>query len=99
MAQRHKEIERHLAPLPNVRLWYSADADTGVPTDLPPLVRVAWLQQHDDEPVPQGVDLVFRTYRLRRRPAKRIGLPLVCPTENGSTGHRTDCGRCGLCWK
>jgi hypothetical protein len=92
-------IEGHLVPLPNLRLWYSADADTGMPTDLPAGVRVAWLQEREDEPVPPGVDLVFRTYRLRRQPAKRVGLSLICPVENGSTGQRTDCGRCGVCWK
>jgi Gene product 88 len=92
-------IEKSLAPLCNLRLWYSADRDTGMPEDLPPGVRVAWLQDDDQHPVPDGVDLVFRVHRLRRRPAKRIGLTLVCPTENGSTGNKTDCGRCGHCWK
>jgi hypothetical protein len=24
---------------------------------------------------------------------------LVCPVENGATGHRTDCERCGVCWR
>jgi hypothetical protein len=92
-------IEEHLAPLGNLRLWYSADRDTGMPEDLPAGVRVAWLQDDEDDPVPGGVDLVFRVHRLRRRPARRIGLTLVCPTENGVTGDRTDCGRCGLCWR
>jgi hypothetical protein len=92
-------IEEHLAPLGNLRLWYSADRDTGLPEDLPPGVRVAWLQEDQDDPVPPGADLVFRVQRLRRRPARRIGLTLVCPTENGLTGDRTDCGRCGHCWK
>jgi hypothetical protein len=92
-------IELHLVPLDNLRLWYSADRDTGMPEDLPPGVRVAWLQDDDQDPVPASADLVFRVHRLRRRPARRIGLTLVCPTENGVMGHRTDCGTCGLCWK
>jgi hypothetical protein len=92
-------IEEHLAPLGNLRLWFSADRDTGMPGELPPGVRVAWLQEDQDDLVPEGVDLVFRVHRLRRRPARRIGLTLVCPSENGVTGDRTDCGRCGLCWK
>jgi hypothetical protein len=92
-------IEKLLAPLPNLKLWYSADADSGMPGDLPPGVRVTWLQADADEQVPEGVDLVFRAHRLRRRPARRIGLTLVCPTENGSTDHKTDCGRCGRCWQ
>jgi hypothetical protein len=92
-------IEELLVPLPNLRLWYSADADSGMPKDVPPNVRVAWLQTEPDEPVPEDADLVFRVHRLRRRPARRIGLTLVCPTENGSTGDSTDCGRCGRCWQ
>jgi hypothetical protein len=92
-------IEKLLAPLPNLKLWYSADADSGMPEGLPPGVRVAWLQTDADEPIPEGVDLIFRVHRLRRRPARRIGLTLVCPTENGSTDHKTDCGRCGRCWQ
>jgi hypothetical protein len=92
-------IEKLLAPRPNLRLWYSADADSGMPRDLPPGVRVAWLQADADEVVPEGVDLVFRVHRLRKRPARRIGLTLVCPTENGTTDHKTDCGRCGRCWQ
>ncbi len=44
-------------------------------------------------------DLVFRVHKLRKAVCKRVGLTLVCPVENGATGHRTDCGRCGVCWK
>jgi hypothetical protein len=90
-------LER-LAALPNVRLWYSADIDTGVPEGLPAGVRVAWLMLDADEAVPAGVDLVFRVHGLRRNPAKRIGLTLVCPVEQGS-GAGTTCSTCGLCWR
>jgi hypothetical protein len=90
-------LER-LAALPNVRLWFSADADTGVPDGLPPGVRVAWLMLDEGEEVPPGVDLVFRVHGLRRTPAKRVSLSLVCPVENGA-GASTTCSTCGLCWK
>jgi hypothetical protein len=53
--------------------------------------------QTSAEDVPPRADLVFRVHRLRRTVAKRVGLVLVCPVENGATGHRTDCGRCRLC--
>jgi hypothetical protein len=92
-------LEQHLVGQPNVRLWYSADADTGLPTQVPAGVRVAWLQESSADAVPPGAGLVFRVHRLRKAPAKRIGLALVCPTENGATGHKTDCGRCGFCWE
>jgi protein gp88 len=87
-----------LAALANVRLWYSADIDTGMPDKLPESVRVAWLQEDSSDPVPEGVDLIFRVHRLRRKPAKRIGLALICPVEQGG-GSNTTCTSCGLCWK
>jgi hypothetical protein len=64
----------------------------------PPGVRVAWLRLDADEDVPAGVDLVFRVHGLRRNPAKRIGLTLVCPVEQGS-GAGTTCSTCGVCWR
>src|SRR5262249_55554902 len=36
-----------LAALPNFQLWFSADADTGMATEVPSGRRSAWLQ-HDD---------------------------------------------------
>ncbi len=83
-----------LSRLRNVRLWYSCDRDTGVPTKTPKRVRLAWMQTTADE-VPNRADLVFRVRRLRGTVAKRIGLAMVCPTENGITD--TDCGRCRVC--
>ena len=90
-------VLEELAALENVRLWYSADDDTGVPPELPEGVRVAWLMDRQDGEM-ETVDLVFRVRKLRSEPAKRIGLSLVCPVENGSD-KETDCGTCRLCWK
>jgi hypothetical protein len=87
-----------LARLSNVRLWFSCDVDTGLPQNVPTGVRVAWLQSDPDEPVPAGVNLVFRPRALRRRPVKRISLALVCPTEQGR-GHDGTCTSCALCWR
>jgi hypothetical protein len=87
-----------LAALSNVRLWFSADIDTGMPADMSAGVRVAWLQEDSSDVVPAGVDLVFWIHRLRNRPAKRIGLALICPVEQGG-GGTTTCTSCGVCWK
>ena len=88
-----------LAAVPNVRLWYSADAETGLPEDVPPGVRVAYLLAGPGDS-PSGADLAFRTRRLRREPARRVGLTLVCPTENG-TRHVADvtCTSCRQCFE
>lgn len=85
-----------LARCRNVRLWYSTDRDTGIPARVPRRVRLAWMQTQAAE-LPPRADLVFRVQRLRRTVVKRVALALVCPVENGATGHRTDCGRCRLC--
>jgi hypothetical protein len=80
----------------NVRLWYSCDHDTGIPARVPRRVKLAWMQTSADD-IPTRADLVFRVQRLRKTVAKRVNLALVCPVENGATGHRTDCGRCRVC--
>jgi hypothetical protein len=96
---RRPEIVGALAELSrcrNVRLWYSCDQDTGIPAHAPRRVRLAWMQTSAED-IPPRADLVFRVHRLRKTVAKRVALALVCPVENGATGHRTDCGRCRLC--
>jgi hypothetical protein len=96
---RNPDIATALAELsrcPNVRLWYSCDQDTGIPSRVPRRVKLAWMQTSADD-TPTRADLVFRVRRLRHTVAKRVALAVVCPAENGATGHRTDCGRCRLC--
>jgi hypothetical protein len=90
--------------LPNVTGWFSCDRETGLPRCLPAGARLAWLMTAPDD-LPPRADLVFRVRQLRRRVQKRvpwegrIGQALVCPTENGVTGHRTSCEQCGVCWR
>jgi hypothetical protein len=92
-----------MAGLANVRVWFSCDRETGVPRRVPRGVRLAWLMTAADDRPPRA-DLVFRVRRLRHVVQKRLpwtsgdGAALVCPTENGATGRRTDCVRCGVCW-
>jgi hypothetical protein len=93
-----RPVLERMARRRNVRLWYSCDRETGVPDEVPRGVRLAWMMTGEGD-LPPRADLVFRTRRLRGKPARRIGLTLVCPVENGVTGHRTDCEKCGHCWK
>ena len=88
-----------LAEMDNVRLWASADSETGYPVDLPPNIRVAWLQVDEDEDVPT-VDLVFRDYPLRKIKVQRVALSLICPVETPQGKERgINCGVCGICWR
>ena len=82
-----------LASLPNMRLWYSCDTETGEPEEVPQGVRLAWLQ-HEPEAVPRRSELTFRVHRLRRLPV--VDLPMVCPHE---TGQMNNCGQCRHCWQ
>ena len=91
-------VLEQMAELENVRAWYSADAETGLPDPLPPGVRVAWLQTAQDDPV-LG-DLLFRDYPVRGSPMPRFDLPVVCPNETPpGRRHGTNCGNCGHCWR
>jgi hypothetical protein len=87
-----------LAALPNVRLWYSADQETGMPAERPPGVEIAYLQTDPGEEIPQGVGVVFRVRHLRHERRWRIGLAVVCPTETGLPRAKeqtcTTCARC-----
>ncbi len=90
-------VLEQMAGRENVRAWYSADVETGLPDPLPNGVRVAWLQTEVDHLV-LG-DLVFRERAVRGLPLPRFGLPVVCPNET-PVGHRqgVNCGNCGHCW-
>lgn len=94
-----KRVIDRMAELPNCRVWYSADRETGVPTDVPERVRVAWLMTEPTDLPPAGTGLVFRVRRLRRLPIPS-GMPTVCPSEDGqSRAVRVTCERCGFCWR
>jgi hypothetical protein len=87
---------RAFAALENVRLWYSADSDTGYPSQVPEGVQVAWLQ--DTSVVPETADLLFQT-----RSVRKLALPLVIPVcgqelPEGKT-KGVNCANCGVCWK
>jgi hypothetical protein len=91
-----RRVLLRMASLPNVRAWFSCDANTGLPARVPRRVRLAWLMSRPGQ-LPPHADVVFRTRPLRGTVHRRVGLALVCPTENG-VGTHTDCARCGHCW-
>jgi hypothetical protein len=87
-----------LAAEPNVRLWYSLDAETALPDRVPPGARLAYLQTREGEQ-PENTDLVFRVRRLRGARTPLAVLP-VCPTETPEgRGGGTTCGSCQRCFR
>jgi hypothetical protein len=82
--------------LPNVRLWLSADRESGLPENVPQGIRVAWLQ--DTQALPPGGDLTFQVRKLRR-----LSLPVaapVCEQERPEGKVRgVNCSSCRVCWE
>jgi hypothetical protein len=88
-----------LARRRNCRLWYSCDRHTGIPTRLPPRVRLAWLMTAEEDLPPTQADLIFRIVPLRRLRQRRVRHMPVCPAEDGVPRRMpVTCERCGLCW-
>jgi len=91
-------IER-MAALPNCIVWYSTDRDTGMPENVPPQVRIAWLMTTADDVPPANSDLIFRIRRLRRQTPIEGGTP-ICPAEDGVARITpVTCDVCGRCWR
>lgn len=90
------DVFKQMAKLKNVRGWYSIDKDTSSPPEVPPGIRLAFLQTDAKEPVPKS-DLVFRIRKLRR-----LSLPIstACPNERpeGKLAGIT-CGSCSKCFR
>jgi hypothetical protein len=91
-------VLEQMAQLDCCRLWYSIDAETGVPLHVPVGVRLAYLQVDDD--TPELCDLYFRVRRLRKERQPRIGLTLICPHETPQGKERgVTCGSCQYCFR
>jgi len=81
------------AALPNARLWYSCDKNTGEPPSTSHVMR-CYLQGSDDDIPDYSVDLFFRN--KRKSVVKQVRSTIVCPVENGTT--KTTCSACKLCY-
>ena len=91
-------ILKAISLVPNMHAWFSCDAETGYPPEVPQDVRIAWMQIEADEN-PEDADLVFLDHPLRNG---RISLPQiakVCPVETQLGKARgTTCATCRICW-
>lgn len=88
-----------LAGLPNMQLWLSADAETGMPGDVPAGARVAWMRTRAEENA-GGAELVFLDHPLRKQPLPLATLERVCPVETPAGKQQgTTCATCGYCWR
>jgi hypothetical protein len=88
---------RALAVLPNMVVYYSCDSETGLPAEVPDQVRIAMMQtEDDDEPTGDGIDLLFRTHKLRKERVPLHLAALVCPQETVAGKDRT-CATCQVC--
>lgn len=85
-----------LAALPNVSMWFSCDRETGHPKKMPMGVRTAYMMVDATDIPHYTPDLYFRDYAVRDTVAKYIQGALVCPAENGISGH-VQCEKCKVC--
>lgn len=85
---------RRLARERNIRVWFSCDSETGLPSSIPRRVRIAYMAVTDEDHPNGTPDLVFR---VKRKTVKKFSEGrLVCPSENGVT--KTTCKKCAVCW-
>ncbi|QEL14742.1 hypothetical protein PX52LOC_01636 [Limnoglobus roseus] len=91
-------ILKELSLVPNMKLWLSADAETGYPDEVPENARVAWMQTSVDEDVGDS-DLVFLDHPLRKLTLPLHVLEKACPTETPEGKKKgTTCATCRYCW-
>jgi len=87
-----------LSLMPNMKLWLSADSETGYPPEVPDHARVCWMQTHADDDL-EDADLVFLDHPLRKKTIPLDVIDKVCPTETPE-GHKrgVTCATCRICW-
>jgi len=94
-------VLQRLALVKNMRLWYSADIQTGTPPRVPGLKGIAWMARdsHEEEEAPAWSDLVFRD--KPRTLLKKANGVQVCPNEIGlpEPYPRLTCTQCQLCFR
>ena len=89
---------RVLAALPNMRLWFSADQETGRPPRVK-RVRTAYMALNDADVPKWRNDLTFRVNRSTVKKWDSAGT-LVCIEEQGiHRKQKVTCSRCQLCFK
>lgn len=92
-----RAVVEAMAVLPNCSAWFSCDQETGLPLDVPPEVRLAWLQVEPEELIPEQVDLVFRRHGVRRLALPQIS-SRVCPEQDGvMRPAQVTCEQCQIC--
>jgi hypothetical protein len=92
-------VLKAISALPNAKVWFSADAETGYPAEVPDNIRVAWMMTEEAEDT-QEADLIFLLPKLRKEPIPLPMVGTVCPTETPKGKAKgTTCATCRLCWK
>ncbi len=83
---------------PNVRLWFSADAETGQPPRLDGVRGVAYMSVNDGDLPAYPADLVFRDREQTVMKFTPAG-DFVCPYEQGvKKKPKITCSRCRYCF-
>jgi Gene product 88 len=91
-------ILKAISMMPNMSLWFSVDAETDYPNEVPDGVRIAYMQAFEDDPS-EDADLVFLNHPLRRRVPLGV-LDRVCPSETPEGVRKgVTCATCAKCFR
>lgn len=98
-----KQSLADLALQTNLRLWYSADEETGLPapSELPKRVKVAWLDTTSPgkQPAKGTTDLTFLTRDVRKTPLELLPSNACAQEAPGGKESGITCANCGVCWR
>jgi hypothetical protein len=92
------QILKIMSAMSNMKLWLSADAETGYPDEVPVNARVAWMHTAAGDDLEQA-DLVFLDHPLRKKTIPLSVIDKVCPVETPAGKRKgVTCATCGACW-
>lgn len=92
-------ILKAISLMPNMRVWFSVDAETGRPEEIPDGVRIAYMQTEAWEDV-DGADLVFLDRPIRKERLPLNVLERVCPSDTVDGKNRgVTCATCAKCYR
>lgn len=98
-AQALRKMVHSMTLMPNVRVWLSADRQTGRPPRWK-RSRVAYLMQDDNDRPRYRADIIFREQTKTELKVEPSTGTLVCPVEQGvERAVKITCESCRLCFR
>lgn len=88
-----------ISVMPNMKLWFSVDVETGMPKEIPDGVRIAHMQTEAWEDV-KAADLIFLDHPIRKERLPLEVVNKVCPAEIPEEKEKgLTCATCAKCFR